>query len=560
MLASLSIRDIVLIEKLDMTLADGLCVLTGETGAGKSILLDALGLAIGARADQSLVRKGAGKASVTAEFILADDHPARDLMAEHDIEEEEGRLLLRRVLSADGKSRAYVNDQPVSVGLLRAIGGSLVEVHGQQDDRGLLNPTSHRALLDAYGGYGAALGSVQEGHGTLAQARAALARARAALAEAEQEEEYDRHALEELVSLDPQTGEEEELASARTLMMQGEKASDLLEDVLTALGREGGIDATIRGALRKLERTEAAVRERLGPAVEALDRAAIEAEDGMAALQAVAREIEYDQERLEKTEERLFALRALARKHKCTADALVPLRMALEERLSDLEKGGEAVAALQSEADKQQARFAEAVGKLTVARGKAAKRLDKAVAGELGPLKMAKARFRTCLLPLQEDDWTADGGERVAFEVATNVGTDFGPLAKIASGGEMVRFVLALKVVLAGAGSAPCLVFDEVDRGVGGAVADAVGARLERLADDAQVLVVTHSPQVAAKGAHHWRISKVESGRGNSAVTVTEIVILAADDRREEIARMLSGQSVTDEARAAAQSLMRHSA
>ncbi len=560
MLASLSIRNIVLIDKLDMTLADGLCVLTGETGAGKSILLDALGLAIGARADQSLVRKGAGKASVTAEFVLADGHPVRDLMAEQDIDEEDGRLLLRRVLSADGKSRAYVNDQPVSVALLRAIGGSLVEVHGQQDDRGLLNPASHRALLDAYGGYGAVLKAVRENHVALDQARDALSQAQAALAEAEQEEEYDRHALDELVSLDPQTGEEEELASARTLMMQGEKASDLLDDVLAALTHEGGVDATIRGALRKLERTEAAVRERLEPAVEALDRAAIEAEDGMAALQTVAREIEYDQERLEKTEERLFALRALARKHKCTADALVPLRMALEERLSDLEKGGEAVAALQAEADKLQARFAETVGKLTLARQKAAGRLDRAVAGELGPLKMDKARFRTCLIALQEDDWTADGGERVAFEVATNIGTDFGPLAKIASGGEMARFVLALKVVLAGAGSAPCLVFDEVDRGVGGAVADAVGARLARLADDAQVLVVTHSPQVAAKGAHHWRISKVETGRGNGAVTVTEIVILAADDRREEIARMLSGQSVTDEARAAAQSLMRHSA
>jgi DNA repair protein RecN (Recombination protein N) len=560
MLASLSIRDIVLIDKLDMALEGGLSVLTGETGAGKSILLDALGLATGARADQSLVRRGAGKASVTAEFILPAGHPARALLAEHDIDDEEDRLLLRRVLNADGKSRAYINDQPVSAGLLRAVGGSLIEVHGQQDDRGLLNPASHRALLDAYGGYGAALGAVRQGHETLAAARDSLASARAALAEAEQEEEYDRHALEELVSLDPGVGEEEELATARTLMMQGEKAADLLDEVLASLAHEGGVDSTIRGALRRLERTDEAIRGRLAPAMAALDRAALEAQDGMAALEAAAREIQYDQERLETTEERLFALRALARKHKCTADALVPLRQALETRLGELERGGEAVTALQAETDKLQALFAASVGKLSAARAKAAGRLDKAVAGELGPLKMDKARFRTCLETLPEADWTAEGGERVAFEVATNVGADFGPLAKIASGGEMARFVLALKVVLAGAGSAPCLVFDEVDRGVGGAVADAVGARLSRLAGEAQVLVVTHSPQVAARGNHHWLISKAESGKGNGAVTVTEIVILAPDDRREEIARMLSGQSVTAEARAAARSLMRHSA
>lgn len=559
MLESLSIRDIVLIERLDINFNDGLCVLTGETGAGKSILLDSLGLATGARAGASLVRKGAARAMVIAEFSLPVRHPARTILAEHDLDfEDDERLILRRTVSADGKSRAFVNDQPASVGLLKRLGDGLIEVHGQHDDRGLLDPSGHRDLVDAYGDNGDALATVETTSEALREAMDRLARAIEEVEAARRDEEYDRHALEELDRLTPGAGEEEELATERQLMMQGEKTSELLENVFEQLGTDGGVDATLRGALRKLERTDEAVRGLLEDVIAGLERAADEAAASIDALTAARRRLEFDPNRLEDTEERLFALRAMARKHSCRVDELPGVRVAVAGRLEALDAGEGSLLELEADVGKCRAAFAKAIKILSERRSKAAKALDTVVNAELGPLKLEKARFRTSVNALDEDAWGAGGGEQVAFEVATLAGADFGALKKIASGGELARFILALKVALAGAGTAPSLIFDEVDRGIGGAVADAVGQRLKMLADEAQVMVVTHSPQVAALGDNHWRVTKFETTTAGETVTLSKITALTPDERREEIARMLSGAQITDEARAAAGSLMQN--
>lgn len=561
MLDSLAIRDIVLIERLDMAFSGGLSVLTGETGAGKSILLDALGLATGARADASLVRRGAAKGSAVAEFSLPDGHPAIGILAENDIDAEDGRLILRRTISLDGKSRAYVNDQAASVGLLKKLGETLIEVHGQHDDRGLLDPAGHRALVDAYALHPGVLEAVATRHAALQAAEDAAHAEREALDAARQEEEFDRHALTELERLDPRVGEEEELAEARQLMMQGEKTTELLDGVAELLEKDGSIDAALRSALRKLERTDEAVRVHLEDVIAAFERAAEEAGEGLEALGVARRRLEFDPQKLEDTEERLFALRALARKHKCTVDQLPDLREDFAARVQSLARGEQTLKELEAAVGAARSAFGKAVGALTKSRQKAADALSDVVNAELPPLKLARARFRVMLTPLDEAEWGPRGGERVAFQVATLAGADFGPLKKIASGGELARFVLALKVALAGVGTAPSLVFDEVDRGIGGAVADAVGKRLARLAGDVQVLVVTHSPQVAARGDHHWRVVKFEmqadKNKDSEPVTLARIAALTSDERREEIARMLSGAAITEEARAAAGSLIR---
>ncbi len=547
MLTSLAIRDVVLIEALQLDFAAGLGVLTGETGAGKSILLDSLGLALGARGDAGLVRSGAAHAGVTATFRVPPGHPARTLLADNDLDADD-TLILRRRLAADGAGRAFVNDQPVSVALLRELGGRLVEVHGQADDRGLLNPRGHRDLLDAFGGLEAEVARVGAAHGAWRMAEAALAEAAAALEAGQRDREWLDHAVAELTALAPQPGEEAELAAARAEMQKGARlAGDL--DAVTAqlLGSDGGL-AALRLAARRLDRI-AGDHPLLAAALASLDRAVIEASEAEDALAAAARALTFAPEALDAAEARLFELRAAARKHRVDPDALPGLAADLAARAAAIAAGEEGLAGLTRAVDKAKSAYVTAAADLTRARTAAAKRLDAAVTAELAPLKLDAARFRTVVAP----GASGPGGvDAVAFEIATNPGAPFGPLVKIASGGELSRFVLALKVALAATGSAGTIVFDEIDRGVGGAVASAIGDRLARLAAETQVLVVTHSPQVAARGTHQWRIAKSVEG----TVTRTGVVALDAAARREEIARMLSGAEVTDEARAQAARLL----
>jgi len=562
MLSGLVIRDIVLVKRLTLRFDPGLTVLTGETGAGKSILLDALGLALGARADSGLVRRGAERGTVSAAFELPSGHPVWALIEEHGLDrgEDESQLVLRRMVTADGKSRAYANDQPLSVGLLRRLGDLLVEVHGQHDERGLLDPSGHRALLDQFGAHRAQLEAVAAAWRDLQTAESALAEARGALEAAQADEDYLRHALEEIDALAPEPGEEAALADERARMMQGERLAGGLEEIAGELTEDSGIDARLRGVVRRLERMGEEAQSVLESVVTALDKAAIEMAEAIEALDAVRRHLDYDPARAEQVEERLFALRALARKHRCRPDELPDLRDRFAARLEALEKSDEAVGARVEEVDRRRAAYRAAVERLRAAREGTARRLDEAVAAELAPLKLENARFLTRVAPLEESAWGAQGGERVAFEVATNPGDDFGPLSKIASGGELARFVLALKVALAERLGAATLVFDEVDRNIGGATADAVGERLARLAAASQLLVVTHSPQVAARGGSHLRIRKISEAELPDEAVVTEVDRLDGESRREEIARMLSGAKVTDEARAAASSLMQRSA
>jgi len=548
MLTALSIRDVVLIESLALEFDAGLGVLTGETGAGKSILLDGLGLALGQRGDAGLVRRGAAQASVSASFEIAADHPARALLAEHGLDGDEG-LILRRVVKADGGSRAYVNDSAVSATLLREIGASLVEIHGQNDERGLLNPRGHRALLDAFGRLETQ--SVATAYAAWRDAEAKLALAQETLANGLRDREWLDHAVAELRALKPQPGEETELAEARAAMMKGERlAQDLSAVVELVAGGEGGL-AQLRQAARRLERLapELALLEET---LAAVDRAVIEASEAEDKLAAAQEALAYDPARLEAVESRLFELRGVARKHRVEVDALADLAAELSARAEAIEAGEGGVAALARACDAARGNYIKAAEALSAARATAAATLDAAVAGELAPLKLDAARFRTVIEALPESGWSAAGADRVEFEISTNPGAPFAPLIRIASGGELSRFILALKVALAEAATAGTMIFDEIDRGVGGAVASAIGDRLARLARGTQVLVVTHSPQVAARGAHQWRIAKSSTGE----VTRTDVRALDAGERREEIARMLSGATVTDEARAQAARLL----
>jgi DNA repair protein RecN (Recombination protein N) len=549
MLISLSIRNIVIIEKLDLSFDRGLGVLTGETGAGKSILLDSLGFALGNRADARLLRPGAEQASVTAAFDIAADHPARALLAEQDIEAED-LLLLRRVLTPDGRSRAYVNDQAASAGLLRQLADSLIEIQGQFDQRGLMDPATHRVLLDAYGRLMPEARNLRELWRAWQDALAAREAAARRLAEAQRDEAFLRHAVEELDALDPRPGEEAELTDKRNRLMHREK---LVEGVNAALGEiDSGAEPALGRALRALERIAPIAGETLNPALEALQRAGLEAEEALAQLNSFAGAMELDADQLEAVEERYFALQDMARKHHQTVDALPALREELAQRLAAIDGGESALTTLAEAAAAARRRYLEAAEALSQRRAKAAAALDKAVMAELPPLKLERALFRTALERLEESDWSAQGLDRIAFEVATNPGSAPGPLGRIASGGELARFLLAVKVVLASVNPERSLVFDEVDSGVGGATAHAVGERLERLARDRQVLVITHSPQVAARGAQHWQVLKRMTGKQ----VATQVSQLSAGDRREEIARMLSGAEITEEARAAAERLI----
>ena len=547
MLTLLDIRNIVLIEALTLDFAAGLSVLTGETGAGKSILLDALGLALGGRGDAALVRNGADSARVTAEFDVVAAHPARALLAGNDIDID-GNIIVRRQIKADGGSRAFINDQPVSAALLREAGALLVEIHGQSDDRGLLAARGHRALLDNFGGLAAPLAAVRSAYAALATARTAEAAAAAQLETDARDREWLDHAVTELLALGAEPGEEAALAEARAAMQKGERLTDDLAAIDTLLGGHDGGSGKLAQAARRLDRI-AVEHELLGEALESLDRALVEAGEAEARLAAAVKALDADPARLDATETRLFELRAMARKHRVDADALPALAETLQARSAALVAGTDGLRALARATAAAAAHYTAAAVALGSARRAAAGRLDAAVAAELAPLKLDAAKFRTVVAPA---DPGPEGSERVECEIATNPGAPFAPLIKIASGGELSRFVLALKVALAETGSAGTLIFDEIDRGVGGAVASAIGDRLARLASGTQVLVVTHSPQVAARGAHHWRIAKAVA----DGVTRTAVVPLDDNERREEIARMLSGADVTDEARAQAARLL----
>lgn len=555
MLSALSIRDIVLIDSLDLDFQAGLCALTGESGAGKSILLDALGLALGGRAEARLVRHGATQGSVTAAFAVGEDDPLMTLLADHGIGGEDDTIVLRRVVGGDGRSRAFVNDQPVGVALLRQIGDGLVEIHGQFDNQRLLSPATHRGLLDAFAGVGEPLEATACAWTAWREAIAALGRAEADMAAARRDEAYLRHALEELDGLDPKPDEEAALAELRTRLMSGEKIVRAMADAARALAGEDaipGAEAALDTALRQLERIAALAGGRLDGVIEALNRARSDTIEAQAQLDRALDDMDLDPRRLEDAEERLFALRAAARKHDRAVDQLAALREELAERLAGLDDGAQRLDRLAGQADAAGETYRAAATRLSEARKSAAARLDAQVVRELEPLSLGRAIFRTDIAELSPDDWGPHGQDQVAFQVATNPGSPPGPLNRIASGGELARFMLALKVVLAQADPVPTLVFDEVDAGVGGAVAAAVGERLARLAETVQVLVLTHSPQVAARGAHHWRVRKA-LGEGEAR---TRIDVLDSDDRKEELARMLAGARVTDEARAAAASLL----
>ncbi len=550
MLRLLSIQNVVLIEQLDIEFQSGLCVLTGETGAGKSILLDSLGLALGVRADSSLVRRGTMQAMVAAEFDVPADHRALQLLRNNDLCHD-GPLLLRRSVKADGGSRAFINDQPVSLTLLRDVGDLLLELHGQHDERGLLNPRGHRALLDAFAKCEPEKKKVADLWQRWKQCRTALEDSLKQAEDAERDRDFLEHAVAELTRIAPEAGEEQQLADRRQQMMRGEKAMDDIENVHESLvGGEGAL-AQLRSAARRLERI-ADADPHLRTAMQALDRAvqeSAEAEDGLARARSA---LIFDPQEQERIETRLFELRALARKHKVSVDDLAQHAATLAARLALIEDGAAGLARLQAAVEKARVSYISAAQKLSDMRHKAGAMLDKQVAKEFIPLKLDKAQFRTVLTPLAEQDWGADGAEQVAFEISTNPGADFGPLIKIASGGELSRFILALKVALAARGDALALIFDEIDRGVGGAVASAIGDRLARLAQQTQLLVVTHSPQVAARGDAHWLIAKSSS----KAATRTSVALLDDKGRQEEIARMLSGDTVTAEARAQASKLL----
>jgi DNA repair protein RecN (Recombination protein N) len=555
MLARLSIRDIVLIDRLDIDFGAGLAALTGETGAGKSILLDAFALALGARGEAALVREGAEQGQVIAAFELAKSHPARRLLADNDLiagPAAEDELIVRRVQFADGRTRAFINDQPVSVQVLRALGSALVEIHGQHDDRAFVEAATHRALLDAFGGLEDAAAEVRSLWEQRRAREAAVAAHRADVERARRGAEWLRHAVDELGQLAPQGGEESALAERRASMMQAEKSAEDLRATLDAVSGPQSPVPPLATAVRRLERRAAKAPALVEPVVKAIDAALTALDDARTHLEHALRVADYDPNELERIEERLFALRAAERKYNVSVDELAALARRYEGDLALIDAGAERLAALEKETQDVVARYRQAAQALSAARKRTAQKLDKAVNAELKPLKLERAQFTT---QIEGEGEGPEGLERVEFWVRTNPGTRPGPLMKVASGGELARFLLALKVVLADRGSAPTLIFDEIDTGVGGATADAIGARLAQLSSGVQVIAVTHAPQVAARADRHYLISKDALAKGKRVATrVTELEV---ERRREEIARMLAGAEITAEARAAAERLIR---
>jgi DNA repair protein RecN (Recombination protein N) len=558
MLARLSIRDIVLIERLDIEFSRGLAVLTGETGAGKSILLDAFALALGGRGDAGLVRHGAEQGQVTAVFDVPKDHPATAILSDNGLDDandvDSCEMILRRVQLADGRTRAFINDQAISVQTLKAVGSALVEIHGQHDERALVDAATHRRLLDAFGGHEKDVAALEKLWEARRTANSALDEHRAGMERAAREADYLRHASDELKTLAPKDGEETTLANRRTVMMQGEKIAADLREAQDAVSGDHSPVAALSAAVRRLERRAANSPSLVEPAVKAIDTAINALEEADQHLAAALAAADFDPLELERIEERLFALRAASRKYNTPVDGLAALAAKYASDVALIDAGAEQLKKLVAAAEEADQLYGAAARKLSAAREKSAQKLDKAVNAELPPLKLERAAFTTQL----ESDPAAPGPQgfdRIEFWVQTNPGTRPGPLMKVASGGELSRFLLALKVVLADRGSAPTLVFDEIDTGVGGAVADAIGSRLARLAGKVQVMAVTHAPQVAARANQHLLISKDALDKGKRVAT--RVNALAADHRREEIARMLAGAEITAEARAAAERLLK---
>lgn len=536
-----------IIDRLTLEFQPGLNVLTGETGAGKSILLDALGFVLGWRGRAELVREGAEQGEVTAEFDLPSGHAAAEVLEDSGIPLDD-MLILRRVNTRDGRKTAWVNDRRVSGEVLRRLSDTLIELHGQHDDRGLLNPRGHRQLLDAFGGHDDLLARCRAAWRDWQGAREELKEAEARIGELKTEEDFLRHAVSEFEALEPEPGEDASLDARRRLMQAGERISADVSRAHAALGSEGA-EGMMRDAARWLETAAEDAGDALSSAITALDRALVElgeAEDGVArALESLA----FDPAELERVEERLFAIRAMARKHSVVPDDLGGLAETYRARLDALDAGAEDIAGLERAVAEAETRYQYAADALGAARAQAADALDRAMVKELAPLKLERAEFSTELV---EADAGPEGADQVAFTVATNPGAPAGPLNKIASGGELSRFLLALKVCLTAKNDGLTMIFDEIDRGVGGATADAVGRRLEGLAEDAQVIVVTHSPQVAARGGHHWRVAK----QVQNDVTLSVVAALSDNERVDELARMLAGDTVTEEARAAARALL----
>jgi len=547
MLRHLDIRDMLIIDRLELAFQPGLNVLTGETGAGKSILLDSLGFVLGWRGRADLVRAGAGQGEVVAEFQLGPEHPARTVLDEAGLPVDD-TLILRRVNTPEGRKTAWVNDRRASGEVLRALSDTLVELHGQQDDRGLLDPRQHRRMLDAFGGHGALLAGARRAWSLRRDAETALEEAKARLAEMRSEEDYLRHAVSELDALDPQPGEEDSLDTRRRLMQGAERMRSDVARAAAALGLDGA-EGAMSDARRWLDGVVERAEGGLDDALSALERALVELSEAQSGVERFAEALAFNPAELEATEDRLFALRGLARKHGVMPDELAGLADRLRARLAALDGGAGEIAGLAAAAEAAAAAYTGAAARLSAARAEAATRLDAAMAAELAPLRMERAVFTT---EISSATPGPEGVDVVTFTVATNPGAPAGPLNRIASGGELSRFLLALKVCLTGEDSAVTMIFDEIDRGVGGATAAAVGRRLKALADGGQVLVVTHSPQVAALGAHHWRVAKqVEDG-----MTLSRVLALDPEARIDEVARMLSGDTVTDAARQAARALL----
>ncbi len=546
MLLSLNIKNVVLIDQLLIEFKAGLCVLTGETGAGKSVLLDSLGLALGVRAESGLVRNNEESARVTAAFQICENHRAYNILKDADINVDDDVLLLRRVVYQSGKSRAYINDQPVSVGLLKTVGDTLVEIHGQFETQGLLNPATHRSMLDEYAKIGDDLSSVWLRWKDQEQALYDLLKLSS---RAREEEDYLRSSLEDIVTLDPQIGEENSLSALRERLKHKEVVLEALSKANSYLGEDHD---PVQSAWAELDRVSDKMGDTIEPALSALSRASSETAEAASLIQTLSNDMQEGDYNLEEIDDRLYAIRMQARKHNCLPDQLPQMQEQLEQQLARIENADEEVNALRLACDKARSDYIKQAEEVRAKRTKIAAQLNALVQKELAPLKLDKARFVTDISPLDEVEWSARGMDRVRFLVSTNPGAAPAPIHKIASGGEMSRFMLALKVIIAQEGSTHSFIFDEVDAGIGGATADAVGERLARLADSKQVLVVTHAPQVAARANYHWIVRK--SGTAQVKTTITPLS--TRSERAEEIARMLAGADITAEARAAANKLL----
>ncbi len=561
MLVQLSIRNIILIESCDICLKSGLCVLSGETGAGKSILLDSLGLVLGARADSSLIRSGETSGSVSAEFDITKNNAAKQILAELDLEPSD-TLIIRRSLTADGKTRALINDQSVTVTALKKMAEVLVELHGQHDQKTLQDAVLHRAMLTDYAKLTDLQKTVAEHYQKWNERKNSIATLLEEVERATREQEYLRHMRGELKSLNPQIGEEDTLTTARAGMMQSEKMFDVLNEAIGELGHGKGVVSALNNAQRTLTRSPlTATSEVFAPVIEGLEKAAIEAEEALYALEKIGQEAQFDPRKLEEMEERLFALKAAGRKYNLPVDELANLKDQVEEKLAIIDSQEQKLKTLKAAEDEAKTEFLNHAQKLSEQRKKSAVKLENSIEKELTPLKMEGTRFRVRIDALDETNWGAHGIDYVQFECATNVTKSakdivYSSLGKIASGGELSRFMLAMKVALSSVGSVPTIIFDEIDTGTGGAVADAIGKRLAELGKTSQVLVVTHLPQVAARGNQHLLIKKQEKNKK----IVTQVTELLGEQRQEELARMLAGETITTEARKAAQKLLEQAA